>query len=68
MTPGALNIPCRLRKLLSPKRTYFSTSSSTMAKKDMGEMNIFLRVESRATEDNRPGAYSLGIEEESNQE
>lgn len=28
-----------------------------MAKKDMGEINIFWRVESRATEDNRPGAY-----------
>lgn len=69
MTPGTLNIPCRvnrLRKLLSPKEDIFSTSSSTMAKKDIGERNIFRRAESRATEDNRSGVHSEGIEEESN--
>lgn len=37
-----------------------------MAKKDIEDRNIFQRVEWRATEHNRPGAYSLEIEEESN--
>lgn len=42
-------------------------SSSIVAKKDIGERKSFQRVEPRATEDDRLGAYSLGTEEGFNQ-
>lgn len=37
--------------------------SSVLAKNDVGERKAFQRVEPRATEDNRLGAYSLGTEQ-----
>lgn len=64
--PWGPNIPYRgsgLRKLLSSTGTSSPMFSSVLAKNDVGESKAFQRVEPRATEDNRLGAYSPGTEQ-----